>query len=93
MRDTETFIVKICGITSAEDARVAAEAGANALGFNFYPKSPRYVTPAQARAIGEEVPGTYLHVGVFVNATESELTAIADEAMLDIVTGSMLSSR
>lgn len=85
MRDTETFIVKVCGITSAEDARVAIEAGANALGFNFYPKSPRYVTPTRARAIAEEVPGNYLRVGVFVNTLELELLAIADQAMLDVL--------
>ncbi|HEX4771089.1 MAG TPA: phosphoribosylanthranilate isomerase [Bryobacteraceae bacterium] len=85
MPDIETFIVKVCGITSAEDAQVAVEAGANALGFNFYPKSPRYVTPAQARAIVEEVPGRYLRVGVFVNVAEPELLTIADEAKLDVL--------
>ena len=59
-------IVKICGITCEDDARVAVDAGANALGFNFYPKSPRYVTPERASEIIERVPGDYLRVGVFV---------------------------
>jgi phosphoribosylanthranilate isomerase len=85
MPGIETFIVKVCGITSIEDARAAVEAGANALGFNFYSKSSRYVTPAQARTIGEAVPGGYLRVGVFVNPPEDQLTAIAGEAHLDVV--------
>ena len=60
------FIVKICGITCEEDARIAVEAGANALGFNFYRKSPRYVAPEIAAEIMERVSGDYLKVGVFV---------------------------
>lgn len=60
------FIVKVCGITCEEDARVAIDAGANALGFNFYPKSPRYIEPERAARIIERVPGDYLKVGVFV---------------------------
>ena len=43
--------IKICGVTTPEDARFAAEAGADAIGLNFYPKSPRFVTPIQAAAI------------------------------------------
>jgi phosphoribosylanthranilate isomerase len=61
-----SFLVKICGITSEEDARVSIEAGANALGFNFYPKSPRFITAERATQIIERVPGDYLKVGVFV---------------------------
>jgi phosphoribosylanthranilate isomerase len=64
-----SFIVKVCGITCEEDARVAVEAGANALGFNFYPKSPRYITPERAAQLIERVPGEYLRVGVFVGGT------------------------
>ena len=61
-----SFIVKICGITCEEDARVSIEEGANALGFNFYPKSPRFITPERAAQIIERVPGEYVKVGVFV---------------------------
>lgn len=79
------FVVKICGITNEDDARVAVEAGANALGFNFYPKSPRYIKPDRARQIAEAVPGEYLRVGVFVNPSEQELCVIAGNVPLDVV--------
>lgn len=75
------FIIKICGITNEEDARVAVEAGANALGFNFYPGSPRYIPPEQAREIIETVSGASLKVGVFVNSTDE----IAAEVPLDVL--------
>lgn len=61
-----SFIVKICGITCEEDARAAVDAGANALGFNFYAKSPRYIAPERAAQIIGRVPGDYLKVGIFV---------------------------
>jgi phosphoribosylanthranilate isomerase len=85
MPDIETFIIKVCGITSIEDARAAVEAGANALGFNFYNKSPRYVTTEQVRSVTDAVTGSYLRVGVFVNAPEKELSRIAEEAGLDVL--------
>ena len=59
-------IIKVCGITCEEDARIAVDAGANALGFNFYPNSPRYVAPECAAQIIERVPGDYVKVGVLV---------------------------
>ncbi|MFL6449861.1 MAG: phosphoribosylanthranilate isomerase [Bryobacteraceae bacterium] len=79
------FIVKICGITEEEDGEVALEAGANALGFNFYPQSPRYVTPARARQLTDALGSTYLRVGVFVNPTEAELKAAMVAVQLDVL--------
>jgi phosphoribosylanthranilate isomerase len=67
------FTIKICGITRPEDAVVAAEAGADALGLNFYAKSPRRVSPEVARMVADAVTGGPLLVGVFVNATPDEI--------------------
>ena len=75
--------VKICGITSAEDARAAVEAGADALGFIFYEPSPRCVTPEQAAAIIAGLPAHVPRVGVFVDADEITVRATAVTAGLD----------
>lgn len=66
------MIVKVCGITNIEDARAAIDAGANALGFNFYPKSPRYIPFDTAQAIVRTVPAGILKVGVYVNEAPVE---------------------
>src|SRR5262249_27415269 len=64
--------LKVCGLTSIEDARTAIECGAEYLGFNFYPKSPRYIAPESARAIIERLPSEVIGVGVFVNESLPE---------------------
>ena len=75
-------LVKICGITNLEDALAAVAAGADALGFNFYKPSPRYITPQHAREIVEQLPESVLTVGVFVNEEPDAVRAIAGEAGL-----------
>jgi indole-3-glycerol phosphate synthase/phosphoribosylanthranilate isomerase/anthranilate synthase/indole-3-glycerol phosphate synthase/phosphoribosylanthranilate isomerase len=67
--------VKVCGLTDAGDARLAVELGATMLGFNFYPRSPRYIAPAQARPIIAAIPASIETVGVFVNATVEEIAS------------------
>jgi phosphoribosylanthranilate isomerase len=78
-------IVKICGITRAEDARLAASLGATAIGFIFWPSSPRAISPLRARAIVDALPASVTTVGVFVNAGRDEIEAAADEANLQAV--------
>lgn len=77
--------VKICGITTVEDARVAVEAGADALGFVFYEKSPRFVNPLKAVAIIRELPPFVQTVGLFVNEETEKINWTADFCGLDLV--------
>lgn len=77
--------VKICGITREKDAQAATELGAAALGFIFYPLSPRYIAPEQAAAIAEKLRGRVRMVGVFVNAPPREINAAVRQAGLDYV--------
>ncbi|WP_153117272.1 phosphoribosylanthranilate isomerase [Rhodocyclus tenuis] len=60
--------IKICGLTRSEDVEVVADAGADAVGFVFYPPSPRYVTPARAAELARSLPPFVSVVGLFVNA-------------------------
>lgn len=77
--------VKICGITNLEDARLAADLGAHALGFIFYPKSPRAVAPDAARDIIRALPPFVLTVGVFVDEEAGVVRDLATTVGLDWV--------
>lgn len=79
------MMVKICGITNRDDALAAAAAGATALGFNFYPKSPRYVGAETVASILEVLPSNILKVGVFVNEPADCIAALAETLPLDVV--------
>ena len=76
---------KICGITRLEDALAAIDAGADAIGFVFYAKSPRAVSVEQARAIIAALPPFITTVGLFVNASRCELTEILEVVPLDLL--------
>jgi phosphoribosylanthranilate isomerase len=76
------MMIKICGITRREDAVAAVEAGASAIGFIFYPKSPRYVTPSTAAALGEGL--ATLKVGVFVDESPATIESVMRAAKLDV---------
>jgi phosphoribosylanthranilate isomerase len=78
-------LVKICGVTSPEDAAMAAAAGADAIGINFFPRSKRYVDPAAARPIVDAIPKGVLKVGVFVGAPAVEVARCLDQLGLDRV--------
>ncbi len=77
--------VKICGITNLEDAQAAAEAGADALGFVFYPDSPRFIDPGTARAIIARLPVFITSVGVFVDESEDLIRRIIREGGIQIL--------
>lgn len=67
--------IKICGLTREVDVEAAIEAGADAIGFVFYARSPRAVTPERARVLARLLPPFVTPVGLFVNATDAELQA------------------
>jgi phosphoribosylanthranilate isomerase len=78
--------VKICGITNLDDALASIDAGAHALGFNFYERSPRYIEPLAARDIIQQLPPSIMCVGVFVNLPAPEqVRRIAGEAGVNAV--------
>lgn len=74
--------IKVCGITNVDDARMAVAAGADALGFVMYRKSPRFVEPAVVKAIVAGLPPFVLPVGVFVNEEPERVRALVDECGL-----------
>lgn len=77
--------VKVCGICRAEDAQCAVELGAAAIGFVFWPQSPRYIDPDRARAIAAALPDGIVAVGVFVDQEPAEVIEIAGTVRLDAI--------
>jgi phosphoribosylanthranilate isomerase len=77
--------VKICGLTRLEDAALAVDLGADAIGFVFWPKSPRAVTPQAVRSIVDRLPAFVTRVGVFVDASAAEVAKTVSVAGLDVV--------
>lgn len=78
-------MIKICGITNLQDAQLAAEAGADAVGFVFAADSPRRMTVASVAAITAALPASLLKVGVFVNADPADMLAAVQAAGLDVL--------
>lgn len=76
--------VKVCGITNSEDALCAVRLGAMALGFVFYQKSPRFISPEEAGEVIRQIPPFVTKVGVFVNAEEDYLKEARDVAGFDV---------
>ncbi len=79
------FRIKICGVTSTEDALMISRAGADAIGLNFYPGSKRFIDASVAQAIAAITPPGVAKVGVFVNSSPKEIREIAAQATLDII--------
>ncbi len=79
------FRIKICGITTAADAQVVASAGTDAVGVNFYPRSPRYVQPDRARQILNTLASGIVKVGLFVHADVRAICRTFDRVGLDLV--------
>ena len=81
----DMFRIKICGVTTAADARAAAAAGADAIGLNFYPGSTRYLPPEAAKEVAAAIPPGVLKVGVFVNADPEFICREFDRLRLDLI--------
>jgi phosphoribosylanthranilate isomerase len=77
--------IKICGLTREEDVTAAVAAGADAIGFVFYPKSQRYVTPETASVLMSTVPPFVSTVGLLVNATRQQAEAIVQQAPVSLL--------
>lgn len=77
--------VKVCGVTSVADALLAVEAGADAIGLNFYPRSPRAISVDTAAAISAALPRSICRVGVFVDAVRADVARIVEQLALDAV--------
>jgi phosphoribosylanthranilate isomerase len=79
------FLVKVCGITREEDAECAVVAGANAIGFNFYANSPRYINLSTAQQLAARIPSSVLKTGIFVNPAPEEIQRAIERVPLDVI--------
>ena len=77
--------VKICGITRSEDARLAVDAGVDAIGLVFYEKSPRFVTNAQASEISQLIPAFVSRVALFKDADEQQIQSVLQQVEIDLI--------
>jgi len=77
--------IKVCGITRLEDALAASQLGVDAVGFVFYPKSPRYIEPAKAAAIIRQLPPFVSAVGLFVNPTQEFIAEVLQSVPLGVI--------
>lgn len=82
---SQQFIIKICGLTTPRDTTHAVQAGASAIGFNFYPQSARFLDLDQGQALASLVPLAVAKVGIFVNATKEQLLETLDRVPLDVL--------
>jgi phosphoribosylanthranilate isomerase len=80
-----TMRVKICGVKTPEDALMAAKLGAWAIGFNFYPKSPRHIEPTAARAVIARLPASVAKIGLFVNTKVEHIQKVQMMCKLDLI--------
>jgi phosphoribosylanthranilate isomerase len=79
------FQIKICGITNPQDALVVTRARADAIGLNFYPRSPRFISPDTARQIIAVLPTDIVKVGLFVNAPAADVCQTFDDLHLNLI--------
>ncbi|HAK07775.1 MAG TPA: hypothetical protein DCO65_11010, partial [Spartobacteria bacterium] len=84
-REMNRVRIKICGVTNLADARACVDLGADMIGLNFYPRSPRYIEPHRVREIVEAIPRSVLAVGVFVDTTADEVRTITKTAGIECV--------
>lgn len=82
---TEPGSIKICGLTSVEDTQVVVDAGADAVGLNFYPQSKRFVTTDEASVVAQPARGRSAVVGIFVNADPQRVVEVSEALTLDAV--------
>lgn len=85
MSNRQRTRIKVCGITRLEDALLASQLGVDAVGFVFYPKSPRYISPDKAATIIRQLPPFVSAVGLFVNPTQDEIADVLKSVPLGVI--------